>query len=366
MQSQAFGKLNEFVEAAKSKGASDEFLCTLLIRQGWPANEVYETLGQYWQVLTGISIPARSGSGESARDAFLYLLSFSTLATWATSLGGAIFDLINYWVPDLITHALVPDLRTALTWELARIAVAFPIYLFVTAFTVKEAAQHPDRLQSGVRKWLTYIALLGTAGTMICDLIWFLDYLLTGEITLRFILKSATVMIICGGIFAYYLSSLRWTRAASVAGARMRNRTFALGSTIAVIVAFCVGLSVAGTPTQQRTLEADRTRIENLHTIALAVKIWHNRAMLQDPKATVPPNLEVLMQENALQMSVTADPLTHARYDYHLKGGNRYELCADFSSSNVEPHVPMMHSQFWQYGKGKTCFVLDASSEVPW
>ncbi len=365
MQSQASSKLKEFVEAAKSKGASDEFLSTLLIRQGWPANEVYETLAQYWQAATGVSIPVRSGTGESARDAFLYLLSFSTLATWATSLGGLIFDLINHWVPDPISRGVVFDLRASVTWELARIAVAFPIYLLVTALTVKEAAKYPERLQSGVRKWLTYIALLGTAGAMICDLIWFLDYLLTGEITLRFVLKSATVMIICAAIFAYYLSALRWTRAASVTGARIRNRIFAIASTAAVIAAFCIGLGVAGTPTQQRTIEADRTRVDNLHTIAVAVNIWHHRAAMRDPQATVPANLEMLIRSGELPADIAADPVTRRPYEYHPQRGNRYEICASFSSANAGGRVPM-HSNFWQHGTGNTCFILDASEQVPW
>ena len=365
MQNNVTGTLQEFVEVAKEKGASDEFLCALLIRQGWPANDVYETLGQYWQRLTGVSIPARGGTGESARDAFLYLLSFSTLATWTTSLGGVIFDLINHWVADPVSPATVFDLRTALTHELARIAVAFPIYLLVTALTLREGRQHPDGLQSGVRKWLTYIALLGTAGTMICDLIWFVDYLLTGEITLRFVLKSATVMIICAGIFAYYLSSLRWTRAASVAGAKFRNAAFGVVSAVAVIAAFWMGLAVAGTPGQQRTVEADGTRVDNLRAVAHAVNIWHNRALLTYQNATLPGSLGQLVRSGDLTVDTTIDPVTKAPYEYHVKAGNRYEVCADFTSSDIGHNIPM-HSDFWHYGRGKTCFVLDASQQVPW
>lgn len=366
MQQNVSGTLQAFVEAAKEKGASDDFLCALLIRQGWPASDVYETVGQYWQDLTGVSIPKRSDAAESARDAFLYLLSFSTLATWTTSLGGLIFDLINHWVEDPVSRSNVFDLRTALTWELARIAVAFPIYLLVTALTVKESVKHPDRLQSGVRKWLTYIALLGTAGAMICDLIWFLDYLLTGEITLRFVLKSATVMIICAGIFTYYLNSLRWTRAASLTGARLRNVTFAMASTVTVVTAFCIGLAVAGTPMQQRSVEADRTRIDNLHTIAEAIKIWHNRATLENSDATIPANLGMLFRAGELRMDAASDPVTRAPYEYHPKGENRYEICADFSSSDIGQRIVVMHSDFWRYGQGKTCFVLNASEQVPW
>ena len=51
------------------------------------------------------------------------------------------------------------------------LAVAFPIFLLVMRTILREAQNHPERLQSPVRKWLTYIALLLTAAAMICDLI---------------------------------------------------------------------------------------------------------------------------------------------------------------------------------------------------
>src|SRR5678815_4564073 len=99
----------------------------------------------------------------------------------------------------------VYDLRSAVTWQMACVAVSFPIYLLVMRLILREAADHPERLESGVRKWLTYLALLGTAGAMICDLIWFLDYFLTGELTLRFVLKAATILLISAAVFAYYI-----------------------------------------------------------------------------------------------------------------------------------------------------------------
>jgi hypothetical protein len=192
------------------------------------------------------------------------------------------------------------------------------------------------------------------------------DYVLTGEITLRFVLKAATVMIICAGIFVYYLKSLRSTRATSLAETRIRNWAFATASTLAVVSSFCIGLSVAGTPSQQRTVEADRTRIDNLHAIATAVKIWHNRANWTDPKATIPGNLGIMIRDGELRTEAATDPVTRAPYDYQPKGGNRYAVCADFSSSNTGQRIPTMHSDFWRYGKGKTCFMLDASEQVPW
>jgi membrane protein YqaA with SNARE-associated domain len=178
---QTVGKLQPFVEASKSKGASDEFLATFLIRRGWPPNDVYAALGNYWEQVTGIAVPERAIAGESSRDAFFYLLSFATLATWSSALGSTFFHLIEYWLPDPVARGYVYNVRDAITWQMASIAVAFPIFLLVMRTIVRDTATHPERLQSGVRKWLTYIALLLTAGAVIGDLIWFLDYFLTGE-----------------------------------------------------------------------------------------------------------------------------------------------------------------------------------------
>lgn len=92
---------------------------------------------------------------------------------------------------------------------MACIIVAFPVFLFVTRFTLRQLKSHPDKLESGVRKWLTYIALLIAAGIVIGDLITFLAYFLRGELTMRFVSKVFTVLVIAGGIFWYYLDSLR-------------------------------------------------------------------------------------------------------------------------------------------------------------
>jgi hypothetical protein len=80
-------ELQEFIHASKNKGASDEFLAALLIRRGWPEDAVYSALGDYWTAVTGVAVPQRKSSAESAREAFLYLLAFSTLCCWATALG---------------------------------------------------------------------------------------------------------------------------------------------------------------------------------------------------------------------------------------------------------------------------------------
>nr|MDQ2901708.1 hypothetical protein [Acidobacteriota bacterium] len=67
MELDTASKLREFIQASKSKGASDEFLVALLGRRGWPADDVYTALGEYWAAATGIAVPERGRSNESSR-----------------------------------------------------------------------------------------------------------------------------------------------------------------------------------------------------------------------------------------------------------------------------------------------------------
>jgi hypothetical protein len=86
--------------------------------------------------------------------------------------------------------------------------VAFPVYLLTMRYITRELEIHPEKLESSVRKWLTYIALLIAAGIVVCDLITFLTYFLRGELTARFVAKVLAALVIAGGVFWYYTGSL--------------------------------------------------------------------------------------------------------------------------------------------------------------
>jgi hypothetical protein len=198
--------LSAFIEAAKSKGASDEFMVSLLREGGWAAKDIYAAFARLYEGLTGLAVPERgAGAGEGARDAFLHLLAFSTLATWATALASLLFTFIDQWLPDTSYGGS----RYEISNQMACIIVAFPVFLFVTRFTLRHLRNHPEKFESGVREWIIYIALLIAAGIVIGDLITFLAFFLRGELTVRLVLKVLTVLVIAGSIFWYYLDSLR-------------------------------------------------------------------------------------------------------------------------------------------------------------
>lgn len=196
--------LSEYIAAAKARGASDSFVVELLERNGWPRKEVYAAFAAIYET------PKRgAGVAESARDAFLYLLSFGTLSVWAWNLGSLFFTLIDIWYRDpVFTPQLFVGRNVAISGNMAALVVSFPIYMVTMRILLSDLAQKPEKLESGVRKWLTYIALLISASVVIGDLIAVVDYFLRGEITTTFLLKVLTVFVIAGGVFLYYLQPL--------------------------------------------------------------------------------------------------------------------------------------------------------------
>src|SRR5882762_3100129 len=202
-------ELKQFLDDARSQGASDETLVALLRGREWPEEDVYRALADHFENRTAIHIPAYKRS-SSAKDAFLYLFCFSTLATWTIGLGSILFTLIERWFPDpLAQNYFYRGAYYQIADSLACVIIAFPVYLLVTRSILRESRLHPEKLESSVRKWLTYIALLIAAGIVVGDLIAFLTFFLRGEVTARFFAKAATVLLLAGGVFWYYFGSLR-------------------------------------------------------------------------------------------------------------------------------------------------------------
>ena len=200
--------LIDYIAAAKAQGAADSFLVEMLERRGWPRKEIYAAFSSLYSRLTGMETPQRvSGFADSARDAFLYLLSFGTLSVWTLGLGSLFFTLIELRYADPVFQNIYVN-SDAISGAMASLIVGFPVYLIAMRILLNDLARKPDKAESGVRKWLTYMALLVSAGTVIGDLVTFVDYFLRGQFTTPFLLKVLTVFVIAGGVFWYYVAPL--------------------------------------------------------------------------------------------------------------------------------------------------------------
>jgi len=202
-------ELREFVASAKTQGVGDETVVGLLQGRGWPKDDAYRAIGDYYESRGGFSVPIYKRSG-SARDAFLYLFSFSALGTWTIGLGSLSFTLIDHWIRDPLSQTYgYGGLQDQIAGSLASVIVAFPIYLLTMFYILRSVEAHPDKLDSPVRKWLTYLALLIAAGVVVGDLIAFLTHFLQGGLTARFLAKDGVVLVIAGGVFWYYMGAMQ-------------------------------------------------------------------------------------------------------------------------------------------------------------
>jgi Domain of unknown function (DUF5671) len=236
--------LLKFIEAARTQGASDVVLVGLLKGRGWPEDDIYRALGTHYEKLTGLPIPIhRAATAQApspltpglqavnsqpsktaaqavpshrrtgaAKDTFLYLLAFSTLGTWTIGVGSLMFTLIDRWITDpLSSYSVAFADSSSIASSMASLLVPFPIYMLVMRVIISDIERHPEKIDDGVRKWLTYIALFIAASVVIGDLVATLTIFLRGELTSRFVAKAITVIVISGGVFWYYLGSLKKT-----------------------------------------------------------------------------------------------------------------------------------------------------------
>ena len=199
-----------FVRDALGRGAPRAEIEAVLLRAGWDAAQVAAALAAYSSEPFIVPVP-RPRVSLSARDAFLYLVLFSTLYMSAVNFGSLVFDLINRAFPDQVLDGPATYRATGdgLRWAIAALIVSFPVFLYVSRVTGREVARDPRKRESAVRRWLTYLTLFVAATVLIGDVIMLVYNALGGDMTIRFLLKVLTVGLIAGLIFGYYLKDLR-------------------------------------------------------------------------------------------------------------------------------------------------------------
>lgn len=199
--------LNAFVEASLRAGTSRSEIENALMEAGWSRDQITDGLTSFADVDFVVPVPMPKAQ-VSARDAFLYLVMFGTLYLSAFHLGNLFFQFVNLAFPDELQER-VEFFYEQIRWATSTIVVAFPVFLYLSYRTLKEVKSDPTRRTSAVRRWLTYLTLFIAASVMAGDLISLVYNMLSGGLTVRFILKTIIVGLIAGVVFGYYLWSTK-------------------------------------------------------------------------------------------------------------------------------------------------------------
>jgi hypothetical protein len=202
-------KLVAFVESALRAGQARAAVQAALEQAGWSRDQVDDALAHFADVAFAVPVP-RPRAHVSARDAFWYLLMFGALYVSAYNLGDLLFGFINLAFPDDLAYGDRTEfVERGIRWATASLIVAFPVFLFTAWKTGKEIAADPTRRNSALRRWLTYMTMLVAAAVIVGDVITLVYNALSGDLTLRFILKVLVVLGIAGAGFGYYTWSIR-------------------------------------------------------------------------------------------------------------------------------------------------------------
>ncbi len=355
--------LHTFVREALTRGASRDAIRAALREARWAEDEIESALGAWLDAGLGLPVPRRRVA-FSAREAFLYLLMFVALYMVAYHTGAILFALVEYtWPdaslldyqnsPDMITSGMLDRLREVSRLGVASLLVAFPVFLLTSRLTGRAVAQDPEKRNSGVRRWLTYLTLFNAACVLIGDFIAVLLGLLKGELTARFLSKAGIVAAIAGWLFTHYMGGLRRDEAdapRSPAPSRL-----ARGAGLAVLVVTVVGMWLAGAPGVVRKQRLDQRRVRELAELSRAIGDHHRE------RGSLPSDLDALYRARPERSLPLTDPITHDRYAYSVLDSVRYELCATFDSADSLGPQDNRVNPFWRHGSGPACFTFEVS-----
>ncbi len=283
---------------------------------------------------------------NSMPEIFINFLSFLLLGIVATAVGIIFFQVINKYFSDVLFSRFS---ASAIHYSIASLIVGFPVYLWALWFWFKSFANAPEKSESRLSKWLTYIILLIAGGTIIGDLIAAIFNFLQGEYGARFLLKALVILVIAGLVFSFYFlerKKIQYKKEMSSSLFWLVGSAAGLLAILAIVLGFLAG----GMPYEARLRNFDLQRANDLQMISSAISSFafeNNR---------LPKDLSEIRDNSRYNYGASyADPETKKGYDYKIinpgpgaDSSAEYELCAVFSLSTLNEA-----QNSYEYGYGK-------------
>jgi len=276
-------------------------------------------------------IAAREGrknmnNKNNAKYAFYYLLSLVALAFTAIAAGMVAFGIINKTVADAILNYASSDGQ--LKFAISALFIAAPVFYGVSALINRGLRKGDLDKESDLRRWLTYFLLLVSFIVILGSFIGVINNFLSGELTLRFVLKALTVIIISGTIFSYYLYDLKRDPAAKDKVAMI----FTYASAALVLAAFIAAWFFVESPATARARRLDQTLISNIYSLENAVNSYYEKTK------ALPDNMDQVVAANVyLDARLLQDQESGDAIVYQKTGEQSFEFCATFRLDSAAP-----------------------------
>lgn len=305
-------------------------------------------------------IPQEKVTKVSPKDFFLWAGAMVAFYASVIASINLIFEYLNYLYPDPLAYQVDPY-QSGISAFMATVIVAFPIFLVLMRIIRRGISVDPTRQEIWVRRWALMLTLFvagaAIAGTFIVLLTTFLN---GEELTMRFLFKILTVLIIACAGFMHFFADIRgyWQRFPD----RARNLGIIVEAiAITIIIA---GFSIVGTPREARLARYDAQKVTDLQNIQWQiVSYWQQ-------KEKIPATLSEI-SDPISNYVIPLDPQSKVMYEYKEMPPLSFQLCAIFNAesrammdgSHESYAYPTMSvaikgekTDSWQHGSGRVCF----------
>lgn len=303
--------------------------------------------------------PATVSSKTTPKDFFLWAGALIALYGSITSFIALLFEYINSAFPDPLAYYGDPYSGAA-RFSMAALIVLVPTTIVLLRIIRGTIQKDEGKANIWVRRWALVLTIFIAVITVLVDLITLINTFLGGEISERFILKVAVVLLVAGGVFLHFLADLKGYWIENGPKANMVG----IGVAVLALVAIVSGFFIIGTPGAVRDLRYDAQRVSDLQTTQWQiVSYWQQKQELPDTLGEIADPLSGWV--------IPVDPETGASYSYEKTGTTSFTLCAEFGEPTPDtagkgsyPATDMAVSypggggidENWQHDAGETCF----------
>jgi len=263
-----------------------------------------------------------------------------------------IFGVINIIFPDAAAgYYEYASSQSGIRYAIAMLVVFFPAFIFLTRI-VNVARRSESVFYHSLTRWLMYFALLVGSLILLGDLVAVILTFLNGEITVRFVLKAGSILVVIGSALYYYWHDTKgyWKN--------KEKQSVMIGAIAGVIViaGIVYGYMNIDSPAIVREAKIDQQQLTDLQDMQWRIESNYHQA------ETLPKTVAELYTDTPVPVA----PESRDAYQYKVTGDTTYELCATFADITPQSERMMSKPYFepgydsnnynWEHGAGEKCF----------
>lgn len=276
-------------------------------------------------------------NSHNAKFAFYYLLSLAALIFVALSVGMIIFGIIDSTIIDALTYNSYNSVDGQLKFAISALLIAAPIYYFLSHLINRGLRKKELEIDSPLRRWLTYFIILVASVTILGVFISVINNFLSGELTGRFILKAATMLLIAAAVFSFYFYDIKRL---VIKKKDLVLILFASISGFLVLATFVAAWFFVESPQLARAKRLDQIVINNIYQLEDSVNNYYVEY------GVLPASLDDLKNVKNIYFDAKnlVDPETKAMIEYKVDGEKTFSFCATFRTDSDSENYNNMYT----------------------